>query len=210
MYKLYFCPIYSIKMSDQTVFIHDYTEKAIAVFGNTKSYIDDFTKIGGKFNQNLKYNGSTSPGWIFPRTKYQTVKKVVDDINNGSVKPKEYEKKEYVKKEEKKEAKVSSDDKTVVLKKEEFMFIMNSLSKLEKEVNELKIKIYGEDKSKITAYMKQPVKKQEIKKEESDEDEDDDDDDDEDEDDEDENDKEEYEVMKSASGKGPCLIRRKN
>jgi hypothetical protein len=194
-------------MSDQTVFIHDYTEKAIAVFGNTKSYIDEFTKIGGKFNQNLKYNGSTSPGWIFPRTKYQTVKKVVDDINNGSVKPKEYEKKEYVKKEEKKETKVaSSDDKTVVLKKEEFMFIMNSLSKLEKELNELKIKVYGEDKSKITAYMKQPAKKQETKKEESDDEESDD----EEENDEDENDREEYEVMKSASGRGPCLIRRKN
>lgn len=189
-------------MSDQTVFIHDYTEKAIAVFGNTKSYIDEFTKIGGKFNQNLKYNGSASPGWIFPRTKYQTVKKVVDDINNGSVKPKEYEKKEYTKKEEKKETKVvSSDDKTVVLKKEEFMFIMNSLSRLEKEVNELKNKVYGEDKSKITAYIKQAEKKQEAKKDESE---------DEEESDEDENSRKEYEVMKSASGRGPCLIKRKN
>jgi hypothetical protein len=191
--------------SEQKVFIHDYTERAIAVFGNTKPYISDITNIGGKFNQNLKYNGSTSPGWIFPRTKYQTVKQLVDNINDGKVQAKEYEKKEYVKKEEKKETKVVSTENTVVLKKEEFMFIMNTLARLEKEVNDLKVKVYGEDKSKITAYMKQNQKKQETK-EESEESEDIDDEDDCDGDD---SDKEEYEVLKSASGRGPCLIKRK-
>lgn len=45
--------------------IIDYSEKAIAVIGDTKSIKDKLKALGGKFNFRL----SVGPGWIFPKTK---------------------------------------------------------------------------------------------------------------------------------------------
>lgn len=47
--------------------IVDYSEKAIAVFGETKSIKDELKKLGGKFNSSLKYNGEKRAGWIFSK-----------------------------------------------------------------------------------------------------------------------------------------------
>lgn len=46
--------------------IIDYTEKSIAVFGDTKSIKDDLKAMGGRFNSRLNYNGEKAAGWIFP------------------------------------------------------------------------------------------------------------------------------------------------
>ncbi len=56
---------------------YSYTEKSIAVFGDTKDIKDDMVeKIGGRFNANLtnKSTGSKAPGWIFPKTKEAKIK----------------------------------------------------------------------------------------------------------------------------------------
>lgn len=47
--------------------IVDYSEKAIAVIGDTKSIKDTLKELGGKFNYNLKCGA----GWIFPKTKLE-------------------------------------------------------------------------------------------------------------------------------------------
>lgn len=46
-----------------------YSEKAIAVIGETKPIKDRLKALGGKFNPRLKCGA----GWIFPRTKLDTV-----------------------------------------------------------------------------------------------------------------------------------------
>lgn len=43
----------------------DYSEKAIAVIGNTKRLKDDFKALGGRFNFRL----SCGAGWVFPTAK---------------------------------------------------------------------------------------------------------------------------------------------
>jgi len=53
-------------MSNKSFEIIDYTEKSIAVFGDTKSIKDDLKALGGRFNSRLNYNGEKAAGWIFP------------------------------------------------------------------------------------------------------------------------------------------------
>ncbi len=50
--------------------IIDYSEKAIAVIGETKPIKEKLKELGGRFNFNL----SCGAGWIFPKTKLETIK----------------------------------------------------------------------------------------------------------------------------------------
>ena len=54
--------------------IVDYSEKAIAVFGDTKTIKDELKKLGGKFNPALKYNGEKRAGWIFSKKQADKVR----------------------------------------------------------------------------------------------------------------------------------------
>lgn len=54
--------------------IKDYSDKSFAVIGETYPLRYDLSKFGGKFNYNLK----CGPGWIFSKTKYDTVKKYLE------------------------------------------------------------------------------------------------------------------------------------
>lgn len=56
--------------TDLGVEIVEYSEKAIAVIGDTKPLKDDLKSIGGRFNPRLK----CGMGWIFPKTKIEEVK----------------------------------------------------------------------------------------------------------------------------------------
>lgn len=50
----------------------DYSEKAIAVFGNTKPFKAKLTELNGRYNAALKdpsKGGTPSPGWIFSKKK---------------------------------------------------------------------------------------------------------------------------------------------
>lgn len=49
--------------------IVDYSEKAIAVFGDTKPLKDKLKALGGRFNPFLINSGEKMAGWIFPKTK---------------------------------------------------------------------------------------------------------------------------------------------
>jgi hypothetical protein len=46
-----------------------YSEKALAVFGDTKPVKDQLKAIGGRFNPGLTHEGEKKPGWIFSCTK---------------------------------------------------------------------------------------------------------------------------------------------
>lgn len=54
--------------------IVDYSEKAIAVFGDTKTIKDELKKLGGKFNPALKHNGEKRAGWIFSKKQADKVR----------------------------------------------------------------------------------------------------------------------------------------
>jgi len=66
-----------------------YSEKAIAIFGETKPYINSLKELGGKFNPALSHENEKSPGWIFPKKSLDKVQELVTKINAGVIKPTE-------------------------------------------------------------------------------------------------------------------------
>ena len=57
--------------------IVDYSEKAIAVFGDTKAIKDQLKELGGRFNPYLNYNGEKRAGWIFSKRKADEVRELL-------------------------------------------------------------------------------------------------------------------------------------
>lgn len=57
--------------------IVDYSEKAIAIFGDTKPIKDALSAIGGRFNARLTHNGEKKAGWIFQKSKEQQLRELV-------------------------------------------------------------------------------------------------------------------------------------
>jgi len=57
--------------------IVDYSDKAIAVFGDTRPLASTFKAIGGRFNPFLKQNGICTPGWIFQASKRAEIEKAI-------------------------------------------------------------------------------------------------------------------------------------
>lgn len=57
--------------------IVDYSEKAIAVFGDTKAIKDQLKELGGRFNPSLTYNGEKRAGWIFSKKQTDKVRELL-------------------------------------------------------------------------------------------------------------------------------------
>lgn len=55
----------------------DYSEKAIAVFGDTKAVKEQLKELGGRFNPALKCNGEKRSGWIFSKKQADKVKELI-------------------------------------------------------------------------------------------------------------------------------------
>lgn len=49
----------------------EYSDKAVAVFGDTKSIKDELRAMGGRFNSRLTFNGQRLAGWIFSKSQEQ-------------------------------------------------------------------------------------------------------------------------------------------
>lgn len=65
--------------------IINYSDRAVAVFGNTKPYSETLKQAGGCYNPSLKYGNDEEtrrPGWIFPKSKETNVKQLVDNLNS--------------------------------------------------------------------------------------------------------------------------------
>lgn len=56
--------------------IVDYSEKAIAVFGDTKAIKEQLKELGGRFNPSLNYNGEKRAGWIFSKKQTDKVRAI--------------------------------------------------------------------------------------------------------------------------------------
>lgn len=55
----------------------DYSEKSIAVFGDTKAIKEQLKELGGRFNPSLNYNGEKRAGWIFSKKKADEVRNLM-------------------------------------------------------------------------------------------------------------------------------------
>ena len=66
-----------VKIAD--VKIVDYSAKAIAVFGDTRPFLDKFKAIGGRYNRFLTNpkTGEKQPGWIFSKKKRGAVENAI-------------------------------------------------------------------------------------------------------------------------------------
>lgn len=60
-----------------------YSEKSIAVFGETKPWSTNLRNLGGKFNGKLR----RGPGWIFQREKEPELMQFIAQANAGQVQP---------------------------------------------------------------------------------------------------------------------------
>lgn len=60
-----------------------YTDRSIAVTGNTKPWKENLKALGGSFNMNLRGR----PGWIFPRTQEASVMQFIANANAGMIQP---------------------------------------------------------------------------------------------------------------------------
>lgn len=62
--------------------LEDYSEKAVAIFGDTKPHKDNLSKLGGKFNSNLRGRS----GWIFSKAKSADVlKQYIEDGDDNQL-----------------------------------------------------------------------------------------------------------------------------
>jgi hypothetical protein len=57
--------------------IVDYSEKALAVFGDTKPIKDQLMALGGRFNPKLMHEGGKRAGWIFSKAKENDLKNLL-------------------------------------------------------------------------------------------------------------------------------------
>jgi hypothetical protein len=68
------------------IFLTTYSEKSVAVFGDTKEYSSELKEKGGRFNPNLTYEGVKKPGWIFSNKKKEELEQFIDIVNKGEYK----------------------------------------------------------------------------------------------------------------------------
>lgn len=55
----------------------DYSEKAVAVFGDTKAIKEQLKELCGRFNPSLNYDGEKRAGWIFSKKQADKVKELI-------------------------------------------------------------------------------------------------------------------------------------
>jgi hypothetical protein len=71
-------------MSSNEMYIYEYSEKSIAVFGNTTPHKEILEEYGGKYNRNLKKDGENTPGWIFVKSKKEKIQKYINSNTFGT------------------------------------------------------------------------------------------------------------------------------
>ena len=115
-----------------------YSEKAIAVFGNTKPYFGNLTQIGGgKWAEHITNKDTGAKGgWIFYNAKEKELRDLVDKINKKQVEP--IGKDDVVQEEEKKTLTRSNESKSLIkTKSNEFDFSKEMYLAMKSEIERL-------------------------------------------------------------------------
>lgn len=150
-----------------SLFLVSYTDKAIAVFGEISKYENALLKLGGKFNPNLNYQGERKAGFIFPKTKSTIVAGFVQNpvettkVSDGAKVSES--KTESLRQSEKnvKDTLLQDNKKDVImLSREQFLNLVNTLNRLEQDVAYLKkVVAQNNPSSKVTEPITIPVEK---------------------------------------------------
>ncbi len=75
-------PIEEKPVNNSNVHIYDYSDRAIAIYGDYKDIApikDQLKEIGCKYNKFLNINGVKTPGWIVSNKKREEVEKIVNN-----------------------------------------------------------------------------------------------------------------------------------
>lgn len=64
-----------------------YTDKSIAVYGNTKPWKEYLLALRGKYNGSLNINGVRQPGWIFSKNAELELMNFMAQVNSGELVP---------------------------------------------------------------------------------------------------------------------------
>jgi hypothetical protein len=132
--------------------IVNYSEKSIAVLGETKPIKEHLSAIGGKWNPSLTHNGEKVAGWIFVISKRDEVKKVLMSYSQGTLGDAPV-KKEYTKRE-------TSPPSDFQFTKEMYLALVTRIEKLENELVIAKRAVgVSSETSKPTTVKKAPVLK---------------------------------------------------
>jgi hypothetical protein len=107
--------------------IVNYSEKSIAVLGETKPLKEHLSALGGKWNPSLTHNGEKVAGWIFVTSKRDEVKKILTSYSQGTLGDAPV-KKEYVKRD------TSPSTNDFQFTKEMYLALVTRIEKLENEL----------------------------------------------------------------------------
>ena len=64
----------------------NYSEKVVALIGDTFSIKDEIKKLGGTFNKSLSIENTKVSGWIFPSNKKQEIESFIKSIPEDKLK----------------------------------------------------------------------------------------------------------------------------
>ena len=64
-----------------------YSDKSIAVFGDTKKWAGNLRTLGGSFNYSLTNGTNKVPGWVFSKAKEQELMEFISAANGGQIQP---------------------------------------------------------------------------------------------------------------------------
>lgn len=127
----------------------NYSEKAIAVFGDVDKYHSALVSLGGMFNARLteKDSGERKPGFIFSKFAHKTVAAFVANPKE------EVESKRQVK------DKSSDEEDKIMLSREQFMNLVSQVTRLEQDVAMLKKKLDISSTPSNVSVIKVPAEK---------------------------------------------------
>ncbi len=144
---------YKINPYKMSINIVNYSEKSIAVLGETKPIKEHLSALGGKWNPSLTHNGEKVAGWIFVTSKRDEVKKVLVSYSQGTLGDAPVkEKKEYIKRE-------TSPSIDFQFTKEMYLALVTRIEKLENELVIAKRAVGVSSSSESKPVKKQPVLK---------------------------------------------------
>ena len=151
-----------------SVYTVSYSEKCIAVFGQTSPIKDHLASIGGKFNPGLTnpQTKNREAGWIFSKTKQTEVQSLVDKAVQGQLQPSEVKPTEKI-------TKTKSEAPDFLFTKEMYLALVSRIERLENDnanlLDILRSNKIDMDSINVSIQPPKKVVKKQIKKEESEE-----------------------------------------
>lgn len=151
-----------------SVYTVSYSEKSIAVFGQTSPIKDHLASIGGKFNPGLTnpQTKNREAGWIFSKTKQTDVQALVDKAVQGQLQPLETKPTEKV-------VKTKSEVPEFLFTKEMYLALVSRIERLENEnaniLEFLKSNKIDTESINVSIQPARKTTKKQIKKDESEE-----------------------------------------